>query len=92
MSSYLFSVWFFSFQGLVGIVTGGASGLGRATVERLVRQGASAVILDLPTSDGSNVAKSIGEKCAFAPTDVGIELTALPPRGRCKNQRPRIML
>ncbi|KAG9477766.1 hypothetical protein GDO78_012991 [Eleutherodactylus coqui] len=63
----------FSLQGLVGIVTGGASGLGRATVERLIRQGASAVILDLPSSDGVNVAKSLGEKCAFAPTDVTSE-------------------
>ncbi|XP_066436695.1 3-hydroxyacyl-CoA dehydrogenase type-2 [Eleutherodactylus coqui] len=62
-----------SVKGLVGIVTGGASGLGRATVERLIRQGASAVILDLPSSDGVNVAKSLGEKCAFAPTDVTSE-------------------
>ncbi|KAG8554718.1 hypothetical protein GDO81_003873 [Engystomops pustulosus] len=62
-----------SLKGLVGIVTGGASGLGRATVERLIRQGASAVILDLPSSDGNNVAKSLGEKCAFAPTDVTSE-------------------
>ncbi|KAI3357824.1 hypothetical protein L3Q82_016215, partial [Scortum barcoo] len=38
--------------GMVGLVTGGASGLGRATVERLVQNGASAVILDLPSSDG----------------------------------------
>ncbi|XP_056397225.1 3-hydroxyacyl-CoA dehydrogenase type-2 [Hyla sarda] len=62
-----------SLKGLVGIVTGGASGLGRATVERLIRQGASAVILDLPSSDGKNVAQSLGGKCAFAPTDVTSE-------------------
>ncbi|XP_063792656.1 3-hydroxyacyl-CoA dehydrogenase type-2 [Pseudophryne corroboree] len=62
-----------SLKGLVGIVTGGASGLGRATAERLVRQGASAVILDLPSTDGNSVAQSLGEKCAFAPTDVTSE-------------------
>ncbi|XP_075041088.1 3-hydroxyacyl-CoA dehydrogenase type-2 [Mixophyes fleayi] len=62
-----------SLKGLVGVVTGGASGLGRATVERLVRQGASAVILDLPTTDGNTVAQSLGEKCTFAPTDVTSE-------------------
>ncbi|XP_063287405.1 3-hydroxyacyl-CoA dehydrogenase type-2 [Pelobates fuscus] len=62
-----------SLKGLVGIVTGGASGLGRATVERLVRQGASAVIVDLPKSEGSSVAQSLGDKCAFAPTDVTSE-------------------
>lgn len=55
---------------MVGLVTGGASGLGRATVERLVNHGASAVILDLPSSDGHGVAAALGERCAFAPADV----------------------
>lgn len=57
-------------QGMVGLVTGGASGLGRATVERLVQSGASAVIVDLPSSDGQAVAAGLGERCAFAPADV----------------------
>uniref|UniRef100_A0A3B3RU47 3-hydroxyacyl-CoA dehydrogenase type-2 n=1 Tax=Paramormyrops kingsleyae TaxID=1676925 RepID=A0A3B3RU47_9TELE len=60
-------------EGMVGLVTGGASGLGKATVERLVSQGASAVILDLPSSDGLSVAKSLGDRCAFAPADVTSE-------------------
>ncbi|XP_023693377.1 3-hydroxyacyl-CoA dehydrogenase type-2 isoform X1 [Paramormyrops kingsleyae] len=62
-----------SIKGMVGLVTGGASGLGKATVERLVSQGASAVILDLPSSDGLSVAKSLGDRCAFAPADVTSE-------------------
>lgn len=56
---------------MVGLITGGASGLGRATAERLVQQGGSAVLVDLPKSDGENVAKSLGERCVFAPADVG---------------------
>lgn len=44
------------------MVTGGASGLGRAAVERLVRQGARIVIADLPQSDGEKIAKSISGK------------------------------
>ncbi|XP_030050121.1 3-hydroxyacyl-CoA dehydrogenase type-2 isoform X1 [Microcaecilia unicolor] len=60
-------------KGMVGIVTGGSSGLGRATVERLIQQEASAVILDLPTSEGSSVAKTLGERCVFAPADVTSE-------------------
>uniref|UniRef100_A0A3Q0R181 3-hydroxyacyl-CoA dehydrogenase type-2 n=1 Tax=Amphilophus citrinellus TaxID=61819 RepID=A0A3Q0R181_AMPCI len=60
-------------QGLVGLVTGGASGLGRATVERLVQSGASAVIVDLPSSDGPAVAAGLGDCCAFAPADVTSE-------------------
>ncbi|XP_005741114.1 3-hydroxyacyl-CoA dehydrogenase type-2 [Pundamilia nyererei] len=60
-------------KGMVGLVTGGASGLGRATVERLVQSGASAVIVDLPSSDGQAVAASLGNRCAFAPADVTSE-------------------
>nr|XP_033777879.1 3-hydroxyacyl-CoA dehydrogenase type-2 isoform X2 [Geotrypetes seraphini] len=61
-------------KGMVGIVTGGASGLGRATVERLIQKGASAVILDLPNSEGDNIAKTLGERCVFAPTNVTSEV------------------
>jgi NAD(P)-dependent dehydrogenase (short-subunit alcohol dehydrogenase family) len=53
------------------IVTGGASGLGRATATRLAAGGAKVVIVDLPNSDGEAVAKEIGG--AFAPGDVTSE-------------------
>ncbi|XP_033029025.1 3-hydroxyacyl-CoA dehydrogenase type-2 isoform X3 [Lacerta agilis] len=62
-----------SVKGMVGLVTGGASGLGRATAERLVQLGGSAVLVDLPKSDGESVAKSLGERCIFAPADVTSE-------------------
>lgn len=55
---------------VIALVTGGASGLGRATVARLVRGGASVVIADLPASGGEEVAKSVGGNCIFMPTDV----------------------
>ena len=60
------------FQNVVGFVTGGASGLGRATVERFIRQGAKVVMCDLPSSDGAQVAASLGENCAFVPCDVSL--------------------
>ncbi|KAF6090604.1 hydroxysteroid 17-beta dehydrogenase 10 [Phyllostomus discolor] len=60
-------------KGLVAIITGGASGLGLATAERLVEKGASAVLLDLPSSDGEVQAKKLGKSCAFAPADVTSE-------------------
>jgi len=62
-----------SLQKTVCLVTGGASGLGRATVQRLVQNGARIVVADLPSSDGENVAKELGESCCFAPTDVTSE-------------------
>lgn len=56
--------------GITALVTGGASGLGLATVERLVAAGASAVIVDLPSSQGKAVAERLGAQVAFVPADV----------------------
>uniref|UniRef100_A0A0A9Z6D1 3-hydroxyacyl-CoA dehydrogenase type-2 n=1 Tax=Lygus hesperus TaxID=30085 RepID=A0A0A9Z6D1_LYGHE len=55
---------------LVALVTGGASGLGRATVERFVQQGSKVVLADLPNSKGQEVASSLGPNVQFAPVNV----------------------
>ena len=60
-------------SGRVAIITGGASGLGRGTVERFVRNGAKVVIADLSSSPGEEVAASLGENTIFVPTDVTSE-------------------
>lgn len=51
-------------------MTGGASGLGRATVERFVQQGGKVIAADLPTSKGQEMAKELGPNVIFAPMDV----------------------
>jgi 3-hydroxyacyl-CoA dehydrogenase/3-hydroxy-2-methylbutyryl-CoA dehydrogenase len=43
----------------LAIVTGGASGLGRATATLLAKKGAGVILVDLPTSDGRKVAASL---------------------------------
>jgi len=57
-------------DGNVFVVTGGASGLGRATAQELVAGGAGVVILDLPESDGARVAADLGDRARFAAADV----------------------
>ncbi len=48
--------------GNTALVTGGASGLGLATVRRLHEAGAPVVILDLPRSDGTAIARELGAR------------------------------
>jgi NAD(P)-dependent dehydrogenase (short-subunit alcohol dehydrogenase family) len=56
--------------GSVALVTGGASGLGLATVRKLHAGGAPVVILDLLSSNGTTIAKELGARAAFSAGDV----------------------
>jgi len=57
-------------RGAVALVTGGASGLGEATVRAVVANGGKAVILDRPGSAGEDLVEILGQAVAFAPADV----------------------
>jgi NAD(P)-dependent dehydrogenase (short-subunit alcohol dehydrogenase family) len=57
-------------DGIVSLVTGGASGLGRATAQALAARDGHVVLLDLPTSAGEQVAAELGERVHFVPADV----------------------
>src|SRR5258707_2088945 len=56
--------------GSSALVTGGASGLGAATVRRLVGAGANVVIADVREDTGEALAGELGERTLFAKTDV----------------------
>ena len=52
-----------SLRGKVAIITGGARGMGAATAEEFVAQGAKVVITDV--LDGSTVAHRLGANATF---------------------------
>ncbi|WP_226680868.1 3-hydroxyacyl-CoA dehydrogenase [Sutcliffiella horikoshii] len=57
-------------QNCVALVTGGASGLGEATVRNIVSKGGKAVVADLSEERGRVLKKELGESLLFIKTDV----------------------
>jgi NAD(P)-dependent dehydrogenase (short-subunit alcohol dehydrogenase family) len=57
-------------SGKVAIVTGGASGIGRATAELFVAEGARVVVADVDAERGEEVAEGLGAAAVFQRTDV----------------------
>ncbi len=60
-------------EGKVAIVTGGASGMGKADAGLLAAEGARIVVADLNESDGQAVAEGIGDNAMFMKLDVSDE-------------------
>lgn len=58
------------FQNKTFIVTGGASGLGAATVQAFHQRGANIVIADLNEAQGSVLAETLGQRACFQHTQV----------------------
>ena len=57
-------------NGLRAAVVGGASGMARAAVERILDGGGTVVIVDLERSGGAEVAAELGDRCSFLACDV----------------------
>ena len=57
-------------EGAGALVTGGASGLGEATVRALVERGATVTIVDRNAALGEALAKELGDSVRFAEADV----------------------
>jgi NAD(P)-dependent dehydrogenase (short-subunit alcohol dehydrogenase family) len=65
-------------NGKIAVITGGASGMGKATVMRFLEEGAAVVIADYNAQTGEQtlaeaIAAGHGGKCAFIRTDVSKE-------------------
>jgi len=55
------------------VITGGASGLGYATAERVIAAGGHAVLLDVNEEQGAASAAGLGDRARFIRTDVASE-------------------
>ncbi|GGC99506.1 3-hydroxy-2-methylbutyryl-CoA dehydrogenase [Thalassobacillus devorans] len=60
-------------ENIIAVVTGGASGLGEATVRKIIAAGGRAVIADRNEERAADLAQELGDRCLFHPTDVTSE-------------------
>ncbi|AXF57459.1 3-hydroxyacyl-CoA dehydrogenase [Salicibibacter kimchii] len=60
-------------KGSTAVVTGGVSGLGEATVRKIVSQGGNAAIFDVQEEKGTTLAEELGKQVRFIKTDVTSE-------------------
>ncbi|GAA1541129.1 SDR family oxidoreductase [Nocardioides humi] len=61
------------FEGRTALVTGAASGIGRASARRFHAEGASVVIADVQEDAGAAVVDELGDRAVFVRTDVSDE-------------------
>ena len=73
-------------HGISAVVTGGASGLGAATVRRLHAGGAQVVIADRNAETGAALAQELGAGVVFAEVDVTDETTMIAALDRAVNE------
>ncbi|MEE9253434.1 MAG: SDR family NAD(P)-dependent oxidoreductase, partial [Pseudomonadales bacterium] len=64
-------------EGRVAVITGGASGIGRACVKRFAQEGADVVVADLNPERGAEVVNEVksstNQRALFVPVDVTSE-------------------
>ena len=75
-------------EGKVALVTGAASGMGRADAILLAAEGARVVVADMNETDGRAVADAIGERAVFMRLNVTDEDVRDALDGECQALTP----
>lgn len=60
-------------DGKVALITGGASGIGEASVRRFIEEGARVLLVDLQQERGKRLAEELGDAARFSRVDVSRE-------------------
>jgi len=60
-------------NGKVALITGGASGIGEASVRRFIAEGAQVLLVDLQEARGKTLAEELGDAARFCRVDVSRE-------------------
>lgn len=71
-------------------MTGGASGLGKGTVEYFTKLGSKVVFCDLATSNGQKVAEELGDTVTYVPADVRNESDVQNVLGEIERKHGRL--